>query len=179
MTRFCAAVHAVLGRVLVALVGVMVLTVGWQVSSRLIARLCLALDWPVLVQPSRWTEELAGFQLAWVALLGAAWVLRRGEHPSLDLLYQHLGPRLRRGADVLGSGLVALFALVVFVWGGARLVQMTQELGQKTAALGWPMSAVYSVVPVAGLLLALFAAESFLLALRAAPAEESPVEGSR
>jgi TRAP-type C4-dicarboxylate transport system permease small subunit len=179
VTRLCDVVHALLGRVLVALVGAMVLTVGWQVSSRLIARLCLALDWPVLVQPSRWTEELAGFQLAWVALLGAAWVLRRGDHPSLDLLYQHLGPRLRRAAGVLGSGLVALFALVVFVWGGARLVQMTRELGQKTAALGWPMSAVYSVVPVAGLLLTLFAAESFLLALRGAPAGGTAGESTR
>jgi len=179
VTRLCGVVHTALGRVLVALVGVMVLTVGWQVASRLLARLCLALDWPVLVQPSRWTEELAGFQLAWVALLGAAWVLRRGEHPSLDLLYQHLGPRLRRAADLLGAGLVALFALVVLVWGGARLVQMTQELGQKTAALGWPMSAVYSVVPVAGLLLTLFAAESFLLARRGGPPREAPVEGSR
>jgi len=179
VTRFCGAVHAILGRVLVVLMGVMVLTVGWQVSSRLLARLCLALDWPVLVQPSRWTEELAGFQLAWVALLGAAWVLRRGEHPSLDLLYQHLGPRLRRVADVLGAGLVAFFALVVLVWGGARLVQMTQELGQKTAALGWPMSAIYSVVPVAGLLLTLFAAESFLLALRGTPPDRARIGGSR
>jgi TRAP-type C4-dicarboxylate transport system permease small subunit len=170
VTRFCAAVHDALGRLLVVIVGAMALTVGWQVSSRLLARLCLALDWPVLVRPSRWTEELAGFQLAWVALLGAAWVLRRGEHPGLDLLYQHLAPRLRRAADVLGAALIALFAFVVLVYGGIRLVQMTQELGQKTAALGWPMSVVYSVVPVAGLLLALFALESLLATLRRAPA---------
>jgi TRAP-type C4-dicarboxylate transport system permease small subunit len=173
--RACDAVHAALGHALVALLGVMTLTVGWQVFSRLVARLCLALDWPVLVQPSRWTEELAGFQLSWVALLGAAWVLRRGEHPGLDLLYEKLPPGLRRGADVLGSLLVALFALVVLVYGGLRLVQMTHELGQRTAALGWPMSAVYSVVPVAGLLVALFATEALIGALQApaAPAGES------
>jgi TRAP-type C4-dicarboxylate transport system permease small subunit len=167
----CGAIHAALGRALVVLVGVMALTVAWQVSSRLLARLCLALDWPVFIQPSRWTEELAGFQLSWVALLGAAWVLREGAHPGLDLVYRQLGPRRRRAADVLGAALIALFAVVVFVYGGIHLVQMTQELDQRTAALGWPMAAVYSVVPVAGALLALFALETLLEALRA-PAEE-------
>jgi TRAP-type C4-dicarboxylate transport system permease small subunit len=147
----------------------MALTVAWQVSSRLLARLCLALSWPVFVQPSRWTEELAGFQLSWVALLGAAWVLREGAHPGLDLVYRQLGPGLRRETDVLGSLLVALFSIVVLVYGGLRLVFMTQELGQRTAALGWPMAAVYSVVPVAGALLALFALESLLRALATAP----------
>ena len=166
MTRVCGAIHAALGRALVVLVGVMALTVAWQVSSRLLARLCLALDWPVFIQPSRWTEELAGFQLSWVALLGAAWVLREGAHPGLDLVYRQLGPGLRRGADVLGAALIALFSLVVFVYGGVRLVLMTQQLDQRTAALGWPMAVVYSVVPVAGALLTLFAVEALLNGLR-------------
>ncbi|MGD8894538.1 MAG: TRAP transporter small permease subunit [Acidobacteriota bacterium] len=173
MKRFCDLVHHTLGRALQVLVGVMALTVAWQVSSRLLARLCLALDWPVFIQPSRWTEELAGFQLSWVALLGAAWVLREGAHPGLDLVHQQLGPRLRRGADVLGAALVALFSVVVLVYGGLRLVLMTQQLEQRTAALGWPMAAVYSVVPVAGALLALFALEALLRSLRT-PAEGQP-----
>ena len=173
MKRLCDVVHAALGRALVVLLAVMALTVAWQVSSRLLARLCLAMDWPVFIQPSRWTEELAGFQLSWVALLGAAWVLREGAHPGLDLLYRQLGPGLRRGADALGAALIALFSVVVLVYGGLRLVFMTQELGQRTAALDWPMAGVYSVVPVAGALLALFALESFLRALEA-PAEGQP-----
>jgi TRAP-type C4-dicarboxylate transport system permease small subunit len=171
--RLCDVVHDTLGRALVVLLGVMTLTVAWQVSSRLLARFCLAMDWPVFIQPSRWTEELAGFQLSWVALLGAAWVLREGAHPGLDLIYRQLAPRLRQGADVLGAALIALFSVVVLVYGGLRLVFMTQDLGQRTAALGWPMAAVYSVVPVAGALLTLFALETLLRAL-ATPVEEQP-----
>ena len=173
MRRLCDVIHDLLGRALVVLVALMALTVAWQVSSRLLARLCLAMSWPVFIQPSRWTEELAGFQLSWVALLGAAWVLREGAHPGLDLVYRQLTPRLRRGADVLGAALVALFSVVVLVYGGLRLVFMTQELGQRTAALGWPMAAVYSVVPAAGALLTLFALESLVRAL-AGPAETEP-----
>jgi TRAP-type C4-dicarboxylate transport system permease small subunit len=171
--RLCDVVHRALGRALIVLVAVMAVTVAWQVSSRLLARLCLAMDWPVFIQPSRWTEELAGFQLSWVALLGAAWVLREGAHPGLDLVHRQLGPRLRRAANVLGAVLIALFSLVVLVYGGLRLVVMTQQLGQRTAALDWPMAAIYSVVPGAGALLTLFALEALLRAL-GSPAEERP-----
>jgi TRAP-type C4-dicarboxylate transport system permease small subunit len=171
--RLCDLVHGFLGHALVVLVGMMALTVAWQVSSRLMARFCLALDWPVVIQPSRWTEELAGFQLSWVALLGAAWVLRRGTHPALDLVHRQLGPRGRRLVDALGAALIALFSVVVLVYGGLRLVRMTLELGQTTAALGWPMAGVYSVVPVAGLLLTLFAVEALLYSLRS-PVGEQP-----
>ena len=159
MSRLCDRIHALLGQVLVALMVAMTLTVGWQVSSRLLARLAMSMEWGPIVEPSRWTEELAGFQLGWVTLLGAAYALRRGEHLGFDLFYQHLPPALRRGADVAAGILVALFSLVVLVWGGSSLVLMTRELGQRTAALGWPMAWVYSVVPVAGLLLTLFALE--------------------
>ena len=149
-----------------ALVGIMALTVGWQVASRLLARLSMRMGWALLVEPSPWTEELAGFQLAWVALLGAAYALRRGEHLGFDLLHQWLSPSGQRWADVAGALLIALFSLVVLVWGGLNLVFMTRDLGQRTAALGWPMAVVYSVVPVAGLLLTLFAVESLLARLR-------------
>lgn len=159
-----------LGQALVVLVGLMALTVGWQVASRLLARLSMRMEWAPLVEPSRWTEELAGFQLAWTALLGAAYALRRGEHLGFDLLHQWLSPGGRRWADVAGAALIALFSLVVLGWGGSSLVLMTRELGQRTAALGWPMAWVYSVVPVAGLLLALFALEALVRRLR----EEEP-----
>jgi TRAP-type C4-dicarboxylate transport system permease small subunit len=166
MKRLCDAVSAALGWALVALMGLMTLTVGWQVASRLLARLSLRMGWPILVEPSRWTEELAGFQLAWVALLGAAYALRRGEHLGLDVLHRQLGPVTRRLADLAVAGLIALFSLGVLGYGGLRLVLMTYALDQKTAALEWPMAVVYLVVPVTGLLMTLFAVEAIVRRLR-------------
>jgi TRAP-type C4-dicarboxylate transport system permease small subunit len=167
--RVCAAAEALLARALVLLMSLMVLTVGWQVLSRLLARLSLNMGWELLVEPSRWTEELAGFQLAWLALLGAAWALRRGEHIGLDVLYQRFGAEGRGRLDVAVAALVMAFSLLVPGYGGLRLVLMTHELEQQTAALGWPMAAVYTVVPVTGLLLALFALDSLVAALRQEP----------
>jgi len=167
--RLCEALEALLARGLVLLMALMVLTVGWQVSSRLLARLSLTMGWELLVEPSRWTEELAGFQLAWVALLGAAWALRRGEHIGLDVLYRGFGAAGRRRIDVAVAATIAAFSLVVLGYGGLRLVLMTHELEQRTPALGWPMAAIYTVVPVTGLLLGLFALESLGRAFRAEP----------
>jgi TRAP-type C4-dicarboxylate transport system permease small subunit len=167
--RWCDAAEALLARSLVLLMALMVATVGWQVASRLLARLSLAMGWNLLVEPSRWTEELAGFQLAWLALLGAAWALRRGEHIGLDVLYQRFGAAGRRRADIAIAATVAAFSLLVLGYGGLQLVLMTLELRQKTPALGWPMAAIYSVVPVTGLLLTLFSLDSLLGALRQEP----------
>jgi TRAP-type C4-dicarboxylate transport system permease small subunit len=164
--RLCDTAEALLAKGLVLLMGLMVLTVGWQVASRLLARLSLSMGWELLVEPSRWTEELAGFQLAWVALLGAAWALRRGEHIGLDVLYQRFGDAARRRVDVTVSACVALFSALVLGYGGLSLVLMTHELEQQTPALGWPMAAVYSVVPLTGVLLTLFSSETLLRALR-------------
>lgn len=169
MKRLCEVAEALLARGLVLLMSLMVLTVGWQVASRLLARLSLTMGWELLVEPSRWTEELAGFQLAWVALLGAAWALRRGEHIGLDLLYQRFGAASRRRIDVVVAAAVAAFSLLVLGYGGLQLVLMTHELQQQTPALGWPMAAVYSVVPATGLLLTLFSLDSMLTALREEP----------
>ncbi|WP_316931840.1 TRAP transporter small permease [Parabacteroides distasonis] len=51
----------------------------WQVLSRYI-----------LVSPSSVTDELAGYLLIWVGLLGAAYVSGKNEHLAIDLLLQHL-----------------------------------------------------------------------------------------
>lgn len=162
MKRFCDGVEGALRHALVALVATMVVTVGWQVISRLVARLSVAFDLPQVVEPSRWTEELAGFQLGWLALLGAVYALRRGEHPGFDLVYSKWSAGQKRLADRLGFGLIAAFSLLVLTYGGARLAFMTLQLGQTTPALGWPMGVVYSVIPTSGLLMTLFAVERLM-----------------
>ena len=50
-----------------------------------------------------------------------------------------------------------LFSATVLVGGGVSLVQLTWELRQYSAVLGLPMSLVYVVIPVSGLLICLYA----------------------
>jgi TRAP-type C4-dicarboxylate transport system permease small subunit len=176
LKTFCDRLEAGLRQLLVVVVAVMVLTVTWQVLSRLLARLAVWLDLPLLVEPSRWTEELAGFELAWLALLGAVYALRRREHPGFDLVYSKMSAATRRYADLAGFGLIMAFSLIVLTYGGGLLVRLTLELGQTTAALGWPMGVVYSVIPISGVLMTVFALEGFLESLRSGP-DEQPAAG--
>ena len=70
---------------LIFLMAFLVVDVLWQVLSRYI-----------LVSPSSMTDELAGYLLIWVGLLGAAYVSGKNEHLAIDLLLQHMRPSRRK-----------------------------------------------------------------------------------
>ena len=151
-SRVDRALEAFVGLVMAGLV----LNVLWQVTTRFVLR-----------SPSAATEEIARYGLIWLGLFGATLAFRRGLHPSLQEALQTLagrrGPQLRRALVPLSLALVALFALLVLGYGGLRLVLLTHELGQRTAALALPLAWIYAVVPVAGALIAFYAASALLL----------------
>lgn len=138
-----------LGWLLVGLMVAMVADVSWQVASRFLLR-----------APSSFTEELAGFLLIWIGLLGAAYALRTRAHLGIDLLTARLTREVKRGADILAHTLVLLFALSVMVVGGLRLVQLAFQLQQISAVMGLRMGYVYLAVPLAGLLMVVFSVAS-------------------
>ena len=163
-------VDTVLGWAVAGLMGISVVNVLWQVFTRF-----------VLGSPSGFTDEAARFLLIWVGLLGAAYASGQKMHLAIDLLPRALGKRgaggrAGRGGHVLGAvieGAVLAFALGAMVYGGAHLVRLTTVLEQVSAALGAPLGAVYSVLPISGLLVAFYAALALadhVRALRGRPA---------
>lgn len=137
---------AILTRVLVLLMFCLVGAVLWQVISRY-----------VFSSPSSWTEELARFLLIWISLLGAAYAFRSGMHLALDIIPKKLTARPARWLKNFTIVLIVVFAVSVLVIGGGSLVQLTWELKQYSAVLGLPMAYVYSVIPVSGILISLYA----------------------
>ena len=135
-----------LERLLVFLMAFLVIDVLWQVMSRY-----------VLVSPSSVTDELAGFLLIWVGLLGAAYVSGKNEHLAIDLLSQRLSPAHRKWLRVAIALVVFLFALFVLVIGGAWLVYTRFRLGVTSASLEINLGYVYLSVPLSGLLIAYYA----------------------
>ncbi|CAH0999965.1 Sialic acid TRAP transporter small permease protein SiaQ [Neolewinella maritima] len=116
------------------MLAVMTLDVLWGVFTRY-----------VMADQASWSEELARFLLIWIGILGAAYASGQRMHLSIDLL---ANKPVR-----LIAALIILFALAVLVVGGTRLVLLTAALGQTSPALGLPMSVVYAVVPLSGLLI--------------------------
>lgn len=143
ITRF---LDAILTRALILLMLCLVVAVLWQVISRY-----------VFASPSSWTEELARFLLIWISLLGAAYAFRSGMHLALDVLPKKLEGKAARSLKLFTILLVILFSATVLVVGGGSLVMLTWELKQYSAVLGLPMSLVYTVIPLSGLLICLYA----------------------
>lgn len=103
-----------------------------------------------------WSEELARFLLIWIGVLGAAFVAGKREHLSLDLLKMNISPDKQHKLDKFISVLILFFAITVLVIGGGQLIYLTQVLGQLSAAMRIPMSLVYSVIPLSGLLIVFY-----------------------
>lgn len=61
--------------------------------------------------PLRGAEEMTGFLVVAIVMLGAAEAYRRGDHIRIDLLTERLGPRGARWIDILSHLAVGVFAL--------------------------------------------------------------------
>jgi TRAP-type C4-dicarboxylate transport system permease small subunit len=135
-------INRILEVFLVILMSVLVVDVLWQVASRYI-----------LSSPSSFTDELAGFLLIWVGVLGAAYVAGRKEHLAIDILIQRSSPARQRMLLYIIYSIIFLFALSVMVTGGVVLMYTRFALQVKSAALELPLGYVYSVLPVSGLII--------------------------
>lgn len=138
-------VNRALEIVLIFLTSILVLDVLWQVFSRY-----------VLSSPSSFTDELAGYLLIWVSLLGAAYVAGKREHLAIDILLQKSGPERQRMLRILIQSVILAFSATVLVIGGSWLVYTRFYLGVKSAALQIPLGYVYTVLPVSGLLIVFY-----------------------
>ncbi|HSP82759.1 MAG TPA: TRAP transporter small permease [Gillisia sp.] len=131
----------VLGSFLVILLVLMVLAVLWQVFSRY-----------VMNSPSSVTEELSRYLFIWIGILGAAYASGQQMHLAIDILHPKLNDKNRMMLRIFINILIILFCLTVLVIGGLNLVYVNYDLGQFSAALNVPLSVVYLVVPLSGVL---------------------------
>ncbi len=138
-----------LERLLILLVAGLVLDVLWQVASRYL-----------LQSPSSWTDELATLLIIWVAMLGASVAFIRNNHLGVDYFVGKLAPRPRLLTELIVQVLVGVFALVVLLLGGVKLVTLTLLTEQVSPALGVKMGHVYLALPISGLVILLVAIET-------------------
>lgn len=145
MSKFIKHMHKILGYALSALMFLMFVNVLWQVFSRYI-----------LNSPSSFTDELARYFMIWLGVLGGAYVAGIKSHLAIDLFKQKLKINSRVKLDKILSFIILLFALMAMVVGGSRLVYITYFMEQTSAALQIPLAYVYSVIPLAGVIIVLY-----------------------
>ena len=96
-SKFAAAVGA-------GVVVLMMLVVAYSVVNRYI-----------LNTPITWTDELSGYLVVALVMLGAADTLRRGDHISVDLITSRLNKRGKRLVEIWSYIVVLIFSSVLLM----------------------------------------------------------------
>lgn len=135
---------------LMGLMAFLVIDVLWQVLSRY-----------VLASPSSFTDELAGFLLIWVGLLGAAYVAGQEGHLAIDLLVRKANKVWQHRLRCFSYLVSGLFALTVLIGGGCWLVYTRFYLAVTSASLGINLGYVYLALPISGVITAYYAFDDF------------------
>jgi len=101
-----------------------------------------------------WSEELARFLFVWVVFIGGALIMGEGGHIAVRLLPEIVkGTTVGVALDIIINVFSVIFILILIVKGSG----MTQAMMFQIApGLGIPMGAVYSIIPVSGVLMLLY-----------------------
>ncbi|MDA7699027.1 TRAP transporter small permease [Flavobacteriaceae bacterium] len=135
-------VDKIVERLLIAILGIMVLNVLWQVFTRFFTD-----------TPSSFTDELARYLMIWLGILGAAYVAGKNEHVAIDFFAKKFSEKRQLFLTRFISIAVLSFAFFGMVVGGSRLVYITTKLEQFSPSLKIPLAVVYGVIPLSGILI--------------------------
>jgi TRAP-type mannitol/chloroaromatic compound transport system permease small subunit len=84
---------------------------------------------------SVWAQELEWHLMSPIALIGAAYALRHGEHVRVDVLYGRMGPSMQRAVDGVSS-LLGLICCLFVAWLSFRYVGQSWGQGEGSANPG-------------------------------------------
>jgi len=82
----------------------------------------------VLNQPQTWADELSGYVMVLMVMLGVAEALRQNDHIGIDLVTQRLRPRARYWADLWSTVSVIIIAVVLLI-SGLEMVEFSYSVG--------------------------------------------------
>lgn len=104
-----------------------------------------------LNSPLSWTGELAVFQFLWVVMLLASVGVRENFHVRLTVLVGSFGAWPREAIERAVMAAISAFG-VFMIFAGLRFVDLTW--GNTSAAIRYPLQALYLAAPVCGALIA-------------------------
>lgn len=105
----------------------------------------------VFNSPSTVSEELLTYSFTWMALLASALVFGKREHMRMGFMADHITGTAKKLLETAIELLTMLMIVSIMIYGGFSIMSLTMT--QKTASLGIPMGVVYSIIPIAGILI--------------------------
>lgn len=106
-------------------------------------------------RPSTVSEELLTYSFTWMALLASAYVFGKRDHMRMGFAADKLSKGAQRILNLVSEILIIILATSVMVYGGMTIMDLTMT--QSTASLGIPMGVVYTIIPLSGVLIVIYA----------------------
>ena len=135
--------NAVVSTICIILFAVMVVVGTYQIITRF-----------VFNNPSTISEELLTYTFAWMAIFSSAYVFGKRDHMRMTFIADKLPKEQRKILEIVIELLIIAFAVIVLIYGGFTIMGLTMT--QKTASLGVMMGVIYAVVPISGILIAIY-----------------------
>lgn len=135
--------NLVVSTICIVLFAVMVIVGTYQIITRF-----------VFNSPSTVSEELLTYTFAWMAIFSSAYVFGKRDHMRMTFIADKLPKEQRKILEIIIELLIIAFAVIVLIYGGFTIMGLTMT--QKTASLGVMMGVIYAVVPICGILIAIY-----------------------
>ena len=135
--------NTIVSTICIVLFAVMVVVGTYQIITRF-----------VFNNPSTISEELLTYTFAWMAIFSSAYVFGKRDHMRMTFVADKLPKEQRKILEIVIELLVIAFAVIVLIYGGFTIMGLTMT--QKTASLGVMMGVIYAVVPICGILIAIY-----------------------
>lgn len=135
--------NMIVSTICIVLFAVMVVVGTYQIITRFIFN-----------NPSTVSEELLTYTFAWMAIFSSAYVFGKRDHMRMTFIADKLPKEQRKILEIVIELLIIAFAVIVLIYGGFTIMGLTMT--QKTASLGVMMGVVYAVVPICGILIAIY-----------------------
>ena len=135
--------NTIVSTICIVLFAVMVVVGTYQIITRFIFN-----------SPSTVSEELLTYTFAWMAIFSSAYVFGKRDHMRMTFIADKLPKEQRKILEIVIELLIIAFAVIVLIYGGFTIMGLTMT--QKTASLGVMMGVIYAVVPICGILIAIY-----------------------
>ena len=97
-------------------------------------------------------------------MFAAAYVFGKREHMRMGFLADKLNKKKLTILNSIIEIIILAFALIVMVYGGISITSLSMT--QKTASLGIPMGYVYIVIPITGVVIAVYGVLNVICLIR-------------
>ena len=100
------------------------------------------------------SEDILSYSFVWMSLLATALVFGDRDHMNLTFFVDKMGMGMRKAIAVFSELLVLAVSLLVFVFGGKGFMDVGAL--QISPTLNINMNIIYSILPISGVLIALY-----------------------